>query len=936
VLLRRRHRKNPLILSASATGIIVGLLVSVSTGLAVSMTSASSAQAVDSTSQTIAAKDYDLTRFADPATNRAADPDLLGAPFADLEVTVSQTQGLLSQAVDVSWTGGKLSSTPGSGNGGSNYLQLAQCWGEDPDLPGHPDRTTCQYGAMSTTAATRDSSASCTRRLDPITDEFLAPVLALSPKDFKYTTGITSDFTDHLCNPNLPPRTSIPFTSVGNAGTIASVLVDPTPTSDGAKRLEYENVFGTAFDGTIQRPGLDRVPGGAFQVPISANVGGTTGTSLVGVDLTNNQFYTKFTSNEVPWAGSGADGKGTVKYEIQTAVQTPALGCGAPVTNPTTGQTEPQSCWLVVIPRGNNDAGERVISKSGLTWDAWKHHIAFKLDFKPTAQRCSIGGTEKQVAGSELAAGAIASWQPQLCLGTSGATFVVSSGNDAAAVTKASGTVPSPLALTSRPLQTSGKDPVQYAPVALSGAAISFAIDKYSILGALPDKATPPAYIVQNTSAFTAMNLTPRLIAKLLTNSYWDSLPPGDRTHIGFESGLEPGPNAKSLVSDKDFLLKQVSDEWQYQELFSISLADLLVPIGQSDVAHKLWTYALSDQEGRDFLAGKPDEWGMKVNPFYMTKDNSVSSALTLPAVTFPKADPIATADSNATNPSAGNDSINLLTYRPYTTDFAKGAYLTLRGDGQLLGFWNPTKKVYDKGARSLIGTQKVLAVTNTEAAARYHNVTAALRNPAGQFVAPTAESLTAAAVAMTPTASNASVIGFDFGSAAAAEARGAYPLAMPVYAALNPLQTDASLRASYASFIRYAANNGQIPGVGTGQLPEGYAPIPQSWVDQAMVSASAIEKGISPLSLVAGTTVIPGGGNGVIAPRVMTSTSEDVMAPDPNPSATGAAAGALAGRPTPADPVLGPVAIALPAGLLSGFGAAAAVPLYGRLRRRP
>ena len=194
---------------------------------------------------------------------------------------------------------------------------------------------------------------------------------------------------------------------------------------------------------------------------------------------------------------------------------------------------------------------------------------------------------------------------------------------------------------------------------------------------------------------------------------------------------------------------------------------------------------------------------------------------------------------------------------------------------------------------------------------------------------------MTAAAVAMTPTTGSAAVFGFDFASAPAAAASNAYPLTMPVFAAVNPLQTDATLRATYANFIRYAVQAGQVPGVGTGQLPDGFASIPQTWVDQAMVSANAIEQGVSPLSLVAGTTVIAGASNGFVTPRSSTMTSEDVNAPNPNPTATGAAAGALAGKPTPADPILGPVSAAVPAGLLSGFAAAGAVPLYGRFRRR-
>lgn len=922
MLLRRRHRQNPLILSASATGIIVGLLVSVTTGLAVSMATPSSAQAVDSSSVTLTAAANDMNGGVD-------------APLPDLAVTVSQTQGLLSQAIQVSWTGGKASSTPSSSTGGANFLQIAQCWGEDPQNPGHPDRTTCQYGGFgSNVGATRSGAVECplgevngdTVRLNPVVD----------PHDYPNTTGTDADYSKP-CERGLSPVTGIPFRAAANAGTVSTVLPDPAVDGGTGVRNAYEEYSapGTPLDATIQQSGKTPVLGGALTVPTTANIGGES-QNLVGVNLSSNQFFTKYTTNEIPWAGTGADGNGATKFEIQTAVQAPGLGCGALVTDPASGLSVPQPCWLVVIPRGAHDSGSAEITKSGLWWDAWKHNIAFKLDFKPTAQRCAIGGTEKQLSGSALIEGAIASWQPNLCLGSTGSTFVVSTGNEAAALTKASGTVPSPLALTSRPLQTSGKDPVQYAPVALSGLAISFSIDRYAVPDIYTGHPTPAGYIAKNTTAFTSMNLTPRLIAKLLTNSYWLSLPAGaSRTHIGYVDPADPGKNAQSLVKDPDFLSKQSSDEWNYQYLASISLADLLVPNGQSDEAFQLWKYALSDQEGRDFLAGKPDEWGMTVNPFFATVDSTWSPALTLPNVTFPKADPITTANSLPADLSQGNDSINLLTYRPYTPSFATGAYDALRGDGQVLGTWNTVKKTYDKTVRNLVGTQKVLAVTTTEAAARYSNVTASLRNPAGNFVSPTASTMTAAAVAMRPTTGSAAVFGFDFASTPAAAASNAYPLTMPVFAAINPLQTDSTLRATYANFIRYAVQAGQVPGVGTGQLPDGFAPIPQTWVDQAMVSANAIEQGISPLSLVAGTTVIASASNGFVTPRSSTMTSEDVNAPNPNPTATGAAAGALAGKPTPADPILGPVSAAVPAGLLSGFAAAGAVPLYGRFRRR-
>lgn len=65
--------------------------------------------------------------------------------FANLRVTVSQTKNLINQVVTVSWEGGAPTDSS-SGPFLTNYLQIMQCWGDDPN---GPDRTQCQFGAVS-------------------------------------------------------------------------------------------------------------------------------------------------------------------------------------------------------------------------------------------------------------------------------------------------------------------------------------------------------------------------------------------------------------------------------------------------------------------------------------------------------------------------------------------------------------------------------------------------------------------------------------------------------------------------------------------------------------------------------------------------------------------------------------------------------------------
>ncbi len=105
----------------------------------------------------------------------------------------------------------------------------------------------------------------------------------------------------------------------------------------------------------------------------------------------------------------------------------------------------------------------------------------------------------------------------------------------------------------------------------------------------------------------------------------------------------------------------------------------------------------------------------------------------------------------------------------------------------------------------------------------------------------------TAAAQAMTADARQPQVLRFDAGSTQAKAAPDAYPLAMPIYAAARADIADKELRGDYADFIRYAVGAGQVPGLGNGELPPGYAPIPADWTAQALAAATKIAAGPQP-----------------------------------------------------------------------------------------
>ncbi|MEN2737830.1 hypothetical protein ABCS02_08575 [Microbacterium sp. X-17] len=795
-------------------------------------------------------------------TAKQQDPNIASAPLPDLSVTVSQTQNLVAQGIRLSWSGGKKSTPPGAANGGTNFLQIFMCWGDDPADTTRPDRTTCVYGGADASGATRDG----TRPM---------PISQIPAEDQPYTAPSSVSF--------LPPYTGIPF--VARDGTrVDGIKTDP---KTGKKSLD------------------------------------------TSVNLNINKFFTPYTTNEIPWAGSGDDGTGSVSFEVQTAAQSPALGCGNPVVSG--GVTTGAGCWLVVLPRGTADNGSSSTDQSGLFIDSWRHALAVRIGFEPLGSRCPEGTAERQLAGSELAFYAISSWQPAVCKQAGASVYSLLTIPEVDAVNSAATTDGAPLALTSYPYQTDGPDPLQYAPIALTGVTISMAIDR------LPDpfKTLPAAYADAARTSFKTMNLTPRLLAKLLTYSYKASLPTG--ANLSYLKGNNP----YNITKDPDFLA--VNDpEWAAQNINSVGVADVIMPQGRSDAARAVWAYIAADPDARDFLASKPDPWGMVVNPWYSTDStiNPTGTAFSLDREDFPKADPV-----EYDPPNAGP--INLVTWAPYANDLATVSYLTLRGDGQLPGYWDvsATPPKYTKAARALPGNQALLGLTSTAAASRYQVVTASLLNSSSAkptFVAPTADSLEAAAAAMTPLDAKGQVLSFVSQTTAAQNAPNAYPLTMPVYAAANPTMSDPVLRNAYGAFIRYAVSTtAETPGVDPGQLPPGYAPLPQSWIDQSLATAAIIESGHEPTPSPSPSS--PATTGSVRAPALSSvrgtgtsagTASAATAAPNPNPTPSGTAAPVLSSAMTPDDPDSGGMAFAIPATVLAGGAVALLIPLFGRRRR--
>ncbi len=130
-------------------------------------------------------------------------------PFAGMSVSVSQTEALTSQVVEVRWSGA-APTQPTYGILAHSYVAIMQCWGDDPEgtpisvTPGletpsdpaaayGPDRTQCQYGRS---ADERGGYWANTREVNPNT--FIDPLETL-PRNvgtqtfvpFESATGVT-------------------------------------------------------------------------------------------------------------------------------------------------------------------------------------------------------------------------------------------------------------------------------------------------------------------------------------------------------------------------------------------------------------------------------------------------------------------------------------------------------------------------------------------------------------------------------------------------------------------------------------------------------------------------------------------------------------------------------------------------------------------------
>ncbi|UGQ10630.1 hypothetical protein LO772_27905 [Yinghuangia sp. ASG 101] len=451
------------------------------------------------------------------------------------------------------------------------------------------------------------------------------------------------------------------------------------------------------------------------------------------------------------------------------------------------------------------------------------------IEFVPGASVCEDQPTELNVAGNAEHTAAGLSWQGGLCRSADSMMMTVGSGTSQEGRDAFRTGVPDGV-ITSQPLGgpldqglgrtegEPGRNPgeVAYAPLTNGAIAISTNLEA-------KDAAS-------NAMVLPPLNLTPRLVAKLLTFTYG--------TPLQYKSGSEPKKEVpgfpptyehySTLFEDPEF----VAANPDYPEnAKTIAVHPLLVRGAYDDTIYELTRWLLSDPATRAWLSGTPDENGI-----------ACPDAWRIGSLEYPL--------GLISNRIEGLS----LRYRPISSypeivdKLAQSQAAEVRQSGN-----NPAPSAINPDEP---GNRRVIAVTSLEAAERMKMPVAKLRNAAGEFVAPTRESI-AAGVAAAKAGPDGVTLTNDF----ATKDPKAYPLTTTDVVAFPTKEVTQEKAAAIDQYLAYAAGPGQVPSLLPGQLPPGYAPLNDHQKQQVVNARDAVKKaanappGSPPPSTTGGTT---------------------------------------------------------------------------------
>ncbi|MEV4517402.1 hypothetical protein AB0K00_51665 [Dactylosporangium sp. NPDC049525] len=662
------------------------------------------------------------------------------------------------------------------------------------------------------------------------------------------------------------------------------------------------------------------------------------------------------TPTNTTYAASNKDGAGSIKFVVTSDEYNQSLGCSMTVV-----------CTLVVLPiiglscdlaaaalpaadrptasdlrfagpkckaTGRKGVGEfydnsdpdqvDVAVTAKFWWSAsnWQNRITVPLSFGPPVNLCDLADSRTPVdlVGSELMVQATDQWATAFCTDPSRFKFRhVRLGEPQAKSALVANGVKA--ALVSVPPPDPYPIPTVSAPIAVTGFAISYVMDD------------------EKGNEYKDLKLNARLLAKLLSESYptksdllaaYGKAPAAD----GYQT-MAGNPLTVALDPEFKALNPTVGDAFASV----LSSSTLLALSGNSDVMYALSAYLNADPEARAFLNGTPDPWKMVVNPKY--------KGIELPQTSWPLLDSFVsehfTPYTGCSEPEF-TDGLAQIPYMPLVASpVADLASIALRVQYALSNAHVNCTLLRDEGGQPIgvnmgaIGRQEfrgrfMLGITSladaeflqlNTAALQSHSTASTTEKFDGRegrtFVEPTEDSMKAAMKFAKPdAATNTWLMQYD--KLVSADAVGAYPGTMVVYATVPTQNLEAADGTHLAQLLRFAVGDGQTPGLGNGQLPPGYLPLTAAnglgdFVAYTLRAADAVaaQAGAVPLlvpAAAAPTTQAPAAGGGGTG-----TGNATVPAPGSRPS--GATPSASSSQP--------PVAAQRPAGFTAGLSSALA-----------
>ncbi|MCW2917392.1 MAG: hypothetical protein JWN52_5460 [Actinomycetia bacterium] len=490
------------------------------------------------------------------------------------------------------------------------------------------------------------------------------------------------------------------------------------------------------------------------------------------------------------------NGTGTADIEVRTTRESTNLGCDS--SHP---------CSLVVIPNDGDparpDLDFQLANQDNMDqpW-AWARRVVVPLNFAPTSLACGLKNPDAASSGSPGILRLIQQWQPKLCRLSKPVDVDYTQVGEPTARTSF-GLKTTDLALTTRPDDTTPTRPYTYAPISVSGIAIAYRLDDR-------DTGQP----------ITDLKLTPRLVAKLITESYAMSAfcrTPKDTTCNGATRD-----NPVDIFQDPEFLkLNGTAHSWPN------SSWPTLVS-GENDLTYELTRWLAADGDTQRFLAGKKGKKGdVHVNTHFKGIKYPVSSF-----------------ESRDNDPSFVHGYIPIL-------GLSEVAHLLVTNRSNSEDYKKDATGNYPKSPPSTVGTRGLIAIVSNADAAALRFPTARLRNAAGKYVAATDAGITAA-LGQLKTNKDKITQSMNYGGKAAK----AYPLTTVQYAQVPTNGVGSTKAEKIARFLDYAAGPGQVRGVAPGQLPAGYVPLTTAMRTQTKKAAAEVraQKGTLP------TTPAPAG----------------------------------------------------------------------------